>query len=85
MVLNLHWLGSQNPYQGVGGGGKWPTTENQLYRLYFCLLSNKKTYQGTLRTQEWTPIWSQTSLGPPLDPTGSLKGTSKFWKIFDPL
>ena len=50
-------------------------------RLYFCILSNKKKYQGTIRSQELTPIGSQTRLGPPLDP----KGTSKFSKILEPL
>ena len=28
------------------GGGKWPTLENQLYRLYFCILSNTKHIKG---------------------------------------
>ena len=49
------------------------TGENQLYRLHFCILSNKKTYQGTLRTQDSPPIGSETSLGPSMDPTGPLK------------
>ena len=33
----------------------------------------QKPYQGTLRTQELTPIGSETSLGPSMDPTGLLK------------
>ena len=28
------------------GGGIWPIGENQLYRLYFCILSNKKHSKG---------------------------------------
>ena len=27
-------------------GAKWPTKENKLYRLYFCIQSNKKHIEG---------------------------------------
>ena len=42
---------------------------------YTIFLHSKqlKPYQGTLRTQEPTPIGSETSLGPSMDPTGPLK------------
>ena len=38
----------------------------------FLNSKQQKTYQGTLRTQESTPIGSQTSLGPSMDPAGTL-------------
>ena len=39
----------------------------------FLYSKQQKPYQGTLRTQELTPIGSETSLGPSMDPTGPLK------------
>ena len=36
---------------------------------------HKKSYQGTLGTQELPPIGSMTSHGPSLGPTGSFKRT----------
>ena len=43
--------------------------------LYFCILSNKKTIQGNLGTQDHTSIVSRTILGPSMDPTRPLKWT----------
>ena len=44
---------SLNPHQtGVseslirGGGGKWPTGENRLYRPHFCILNIKNHIKG---------------------------------------
>ena len=39
----------------------------------FLHSKQQKPYQGPLRTQEPTPIGSETSLGPSMDPTGPLK------------
>ena len=47
-----------------------PIGENCLYGLYFSILSIK-TYQGTLDTQELTPIGSKPSLGPLMVRTGA--------------
>ena len=46
--------------------------------------NQQKTFQGTLGTQDLTSIGSKTILGPIMDPTGLLKGTSKFSKILEP-
>ena len=68
------------------GGGNWLIGENQLYQLYSCILINKKTFQGTLGTQDLTSIGSKTSLGPSMDPTGPLSWTlwflRKFWAVY---
>ena len=44
-----------------------------LIQAIFQYSKQQKPYQGTLRTQELTPIGPETSLGPSMDPTGPLK------------
>ena len=60
------------------GRAKWPTGENQLHRLNFCILRDSKETRAD-------SLESQTNLGPSKDPTGSLKGTSNFLKTLEPL
>ena len=62
-------------------GGKLPTGENWLYQPYFCILNIKKSYQGTLGTQELPPTGSMTSHGPSLGLTGSFKWALCFLRL----
>ena len=56
-----------------GGGGKSAPQRKLAISAIFLHSKQQKPYQGTLRTQEPTPIGSETSLGPSMDPTGLLK------------
>ena len=78
-LLN-HYIHAFNPHQTrvsdylIRGGGNGPPDT-----FLFLHSKQKNTYQGTLGTQELTPIRSQTSLGPSMKPTGPLK-----WTVQDP-
>merc|ERR1711954_506183 len=52
----------------MGGGGQMAHQRKSTLQS-----KQQKPFQGTLRTQEPTPIGSETSLGPSMDPTGPLK------------
>ena len=49
-----------------------PQRKSTIYAI-FLHSKQQKPYQRSLRTQEPTPIGSETSLGPSMDPTGTLK------------
>ena len=53
-----------------------------LRGLYVGILSNKKTFQGTLGTQNHTSTGSRTSLGPLMDLTGPRRWTLLFFRKF---
>ena len=42
--INPHWVGVLESLKR--GGGKWPTKENQLYRIYLRIESNIKHIKG---------------------------------------
>ena len=50
-----------------------------------CILDDKKSYQGTLETQELTPKVSMISFDPLLDLTGSFKRTLWYSRICQPV
>ena len=68
-----------NPHQAnvseslIRRGGKSAPQRKLAISAIFLHSKHQKPYQGTLRTQEPTPIGSETSLGPSMDPTGPLK------------
>ena len=69
-----------NPHQTVvseslirRGVSQMPPPRKSTISAIFLYSKQQKPYQGTLRTQELTPIGSETSLGPSMDPTGPLK------------
>ena len=55
------------------GGGQMAHQSKSTIQAIFLHSKQQKPYQGTLRTQEPTPIGAETSLGPSMDPTGPLK------------
>ena len=74
--LTLTRLGFQNHYSVWGGEGQMAHRRKEnIQAIFLQSKQQKKTYQGILRTQEPTPLGSQTSLGP----------SSKFAKILEPL
>ena len=76
--LHPHQTGVSESLIRRGGGAKWPTRGNQLYRLFL-------PYQGTIRTQKPTLIGSENSLGPSMDPTEHLKQIVPDTIVFKPI
>ena len=66
---------SENLIRQEGGEANGPPEEINYIGYIFAL---KKHIKG----QEPAPIGSNTSFGPPMDPTGFLKRTSKFLSLF---
>ena len=62
----------------LGGRGQLSSLLKSAVSAIFLYTKQQKTFQGTLGTQDLTPIWSKTSLGPSMDPTGPLKWTLWF-------
>ena len=62
-----------NQASGEGVGGQMAHRRKSTIWPIFLHSKQQKTCQGILRTQEPTPIRSQTSHGPSMDPTGPLK------------
>ena len=79
VLLSPHRVGISQSLKSWGG--KWPTREYQIYRLYFCILSNKKHIKG-LKGHKSLLL---TSLGRFMDPAGPLKLTVPYLIIFEPI
>ena len=55
------------------GGAQSSSTLKSAVSSIFLHTKQQKTFQGTLGTQDLTSIGSRTSLGPLMNPKGSLK------------
>ena len=64
------------------GGAQSSSTQKPAVSVIFLHSKQQKTFQGILGTQDLTSIGSKTSLGPSMDPTGSLNWTLWFLRKF---
>ena len=65
----------QNYLTRGGEGAQSSSTLKSAVSAMFLHTNQQKIFQGTLGTQDHTPIVSKTILGPSMDPTWPLKLT----------